>query len=84
MRCRQLPTTTHWNPSPIRLRLSIAPWSKALLIFPVHKKLVVQYEDFCQRPEFYYNEITRRLVEQSGVDGEPEYSGEAEFSRTNR
>jgi hypothetical protein len=55
-----------------------------LLIFPVHKKLVVQYEDFCQRPEFYYNEITRRLVEQSGVDGEPEYSGEAEFSRTNR
>jgi len=51
---------------------------------PDHKKLVVQYEDFCQRPEFYYNEITRRLVEQSGVDGEPEYSGEAEFSRTNR
>ena len=51
---------------------------------PDHKKLVVQYEDFCQRPEFYYNEITRRLVKQSGVDGVPDYSGEAEFSSTNR
>lgn len=53
---------------------------------PEHKKLVVQYEDFCQRPEYYYNEITRRLLEQGGVSEEqmPEYSGEASFSNTNR
>jgi hypothetical protein len=51
---------------------------------PEHKKLVVQYEDFCQRPEYYYNEISRRLVEQAGVYAVPEYSGEAEFSSTNQ
>lgn len=53
---------------------------------PDHKKLVVQYEDFCQRPEFYFNEIKRRLVEQGGIGAEdiPEYSGEAFFSNTNR
>jgi hypothetical protein len=52
---------------------------------PDHKKLVVQYEDFCRRPEYYFNEIIRRLVEQGGI-GEadiPEYSGEARFSNTN-
>lgn len=34
----------------------------------------------------YYNEITRRLIEQGGVSAEqvPEYSGEASFSNTNR
>jgi hypothetical protein len=53
---------------------------------PDYKKLVVQYEDFCQRPEFYFNEITRRLVEQGGMSAEdiPEYSGETFFSNTNR
>lgn len=53
---------------------------------PDHKKLVVQYEDFCQRPEYYYNEITRRLVEQGGVleDQVPGYSGEVSFNNTNR
>jgi hypothetical protein len=53
---------------------------------PDNRKLVVQYEDFCQRPEFYFNEITRRLVEQGGLSVEdvPEYSGEAFFSNTNR
>ena len=52
---------------------------------PDHKKLVVQYEDFCKRPEYYFNEIIRRLVERGGI-GEadiPEYSGEARFSNTN-
>jgi len=52
---------------------------------PDHKKLIVQYEDFCQRPEFYFNEITSRLVEQGGI-GEtdiPEFSGAASFSNTN-
>jgi len=52
---------------------------------PDHKKLVVQYEDFCQRPEFYYSEITRRLVEQGGISSDqvPEYFGEVSFSNTN-
>ncbi|MBR9857168.1 MAG: sulfotransferase [Gammaproteobacteria bacterium] len=52
---------------------------------PEHKKLVVQYEDFCQHPEHYYNEITRRLVEQGGIseDKIPAYTGEASFSNTN-
>jgi hypothetical protein len=52
---------------------------------PDHKKLVVQYEDFCLRPEFYFNQITNRLIEQGGI-GEadiPEYCGEASFSNTN-
>jgi len=51
---------------------------------PKGQKLMVQYEDFCQRPEYYYNEINRRLVEQGGVDAVPEYSGEAVFSNTNQ
>lgn len=51
---------------------------------PESQKLVVQYEDFCQRPEYYYNEITRRLLEQKGVDVVSEYSGDTEFSNTNR
>jgi hypothetical protein len=52
---------------------------------PEHKKLIVQYEDFCQRPEHYYNEITRRLVEQNGVAAAdvPAYSRETSFSNTN-
>lgn len=53
---------------------------------PENQKLIVQYEDFCQRPEHYYHEISRRLVEQGGVDTGAilEYSGKAEFSNTNR
>ena len=52
---------------------------------PDSSKLVIQYEDFCKRPEYYYNEITRRLIEQGGVNSEqvPEYCGEARFSNTN-
>ncbi|WP_458735146.1 sulfotransferase [Zobellella taiwanensis] len=52
---------------------------------PDHKKLVIQYEDFCLRPEHYYNEIIRRLGEQGGImeDSIPVYTGEASFSNTN-
>lgn len=52
---------------------------------PDHKKLVVRYEDFCQRPEHYYNEITSRLIEQKGISETDvsEYCGEARFSNTN-
>ncbi len=59
---------------------------QGLSALPDDKKLVVKYEDFCQRPEYYYNEITRRLVKQGGVSekGVPEYNGEESFSNTNR
>jgi hypothetical protein len=52
---------------------------------PENRKLVVQYEDFCQRPEHYFNEITRRLVEQGGLSEAvvPDYQGEKSFSNTN-
>ncbi len=52
---------------------------------PRSQKLVIQYEDFCQRPEHYYNEITQRLIEQGGVSTEmvPAYAGEASFPNTN-
>ncbi|OOE57457.1 sulfotransferase, partial [Salinivibrio sp. IB282] len=52
---------------------------------PDNQKLVVQYEDFCQRPEHYYNEIIDRLIKQNGVDigSIPEYTSESNFSSTN-
>lgn len=58
---------------------------QGLAALPDHKKLLVQYEDFCQRPEYYYNEITRRLVEQSEVNKKhiPMYTGPTSFSSTN-
>jgi hypothetical protein len=58
---------------------------QGIAALPDHKKLVVQYEHFCQQPEYYYNEIARRLVELVGVnkDQMPKYSGEASFSNTN-
>lgn len=51
---------------------------------PDNRKLVVQYEDFCQQPELYYSEITRRLAEQRGGVTVPDYSGDAAFANTNR
>lgn len=55
-----------------------------LAALPEHKKLVVEYEDFCRRPEHYYNEIVRRL-RQHGMAQEqiPDYRGEAAFDNTN-
>lgn len=55
-----------------------------LAALPEHKKLVVEYEDFCRRPEHYYNEIVRRL-RQHGMPQEqiPDYRGEAAFDNTN-
>ncbi|MGO4998495.1 sulfotransferase [Oceanisphaera sp. W20_SRM_FM3] len=50
---------------------------------PEHKKLVVKYEDFCKQPAYYYNEISRRLKEQNGVNFIPEYTGKTEFLSTN-
>ncbi|TVU91622.1 sulfotransferase [Vreelandella titanicae] len=58
---------------------------QGIAALPDNKKLVIQYEDFCQRPEYYYNEITRRLAEQNNVNMEllPRYTGETGFFNTN-
>ncbi len=52
---------------------------------PENQKLVVQYEDFCMRPEYYYNEITRQLASQGDLRGSTsrKYKGEESFSNTN-
>lgn len=52
---------------------------------PDHKKLVVQYEDFCQNPKHYFHEITRRLVAQNGIAQAniPRYSETSILSNTN-
>ncbi|MCL7743682.1 sulfotransferase [Guyparkeria hydrothermalis] len=52
---------------------------------PDQKKLVIQYEDFCQRPEHYFEEIKDRLLAQDGIgDGESlGYTGETSFHSTN-
>lgn len=52
---------------------------------PVHNKLAIKYEDFCQRPEHYYKEITSRLIEQGGeiMSPVPEYTGERRFANSN-
>ncbi|EON93920.1 hypothetical protein MARLIPOL_01285 [Marinobacter lipolyticus SM19] len=59
---------------------------QGIAALPSHRKLEVQYEDFCRRPGYYYNEITRRLIEQGGVSADkvPVYSGETSFSNANR
>lgn len=52
---------------------------------PESNKLVVQYEDFCQRPEHYYDEIVAKLQKQNGgAETTPSYSGDCSFSNTNR
>ena len=57
----------------------------ALSKLPDADKLEVNYEDFCQRPEFYHNEIVRKLREKSGISEmvSGEYKGEAGFINTN-
>lgn len=52
---------------------------------PDSKKLVIQYEDFCKRPDHYYREIVHRLIEHDGVNMKqpPEYAGEMRFSNNN-
>lgn len=49
------------------------------------QKMVVQYEDFCQKPKRFFNEISCRLVEQGSLNGEdvPVYRGKKSFDSTN-
>lgn len=57
---------------------------RGIASLPESRKLLVPYEDFCERPQHYYYEISQRLAEQEGVDAVPRYSGEVEFSSTNK
>ena len=52
---------------------------------PDDQKLEIAYEDFCKRPEYYYNEITRRMIALGGLSAEniPVYTGEKAFDNTN-
>ena len=58
---------------------------RALEALPEHRKLLVEYEDFCQRPEFYFQEIVDRLKTQGGINKTelPSYRGELKFNNTN-
>ncbi|MCC4282813.1 sulfotransferase [Marinobacter salarius] len=59
---------------------------QGIAMLPDQQRLVVQYEDFCQRPQHYYEEIVRRLEKQSGVNlmEHTKYCGEQSFASTNR
>ncbi len=48
-----------------------------------HKKIVVQYEDFCNNPELYYNELVDKL-NKNGYDLEKKYHGEDKFTITRK
>ena len=58
---------------------------EGLSMLPDQKKLIIDYENFCQNPQQYYKEITQRLVQQNGANPErvPHYTGESEFKSTN-
>ena len=53
---------------------------------PERKKLTVQYEDFCKRPEYFYKEIISRLKSQADISAlaSTDYAGEKKFSNTNQ
>lgn len=59
---------------------------EGIAALPEHKKLTVQYEEFCQRPESFYNEIISRLRSQADISASAgrDYSGEKQFSNTNQ
>lgn len=52
---------------------------------PENRRLVVDYEDFCERPEHYFNEIVDWLLESGGGSAADirSYTGEARFANTN-
>jgi len=48
-----------------------------------HKKMVVNYEDFCEKPEEFYNELREKLKVQ-GYDINEKYKGQVSFSVTRK
>ena len=59
--------------------------AQGLAELPDDKKLVIPYEDFCQQPEYYFNEIISRVLAQGGISkaGDTEYTGAPSFSNSN-
>ncbi len=54
---------------------------KGLKEVPEHKKMTINYEDFCHDPEQFYNELLEKLAAQ-GYNTDQLYSGEKSFSLT--
>lgn len=46
-----------------------------------HRKMIVEYEDFCDNPEKYYKELVAKLAMQ-GCEINPVYTGEKQFRVT--
>lgn len=59
---------------------------QSFLKIPENKKMVVQYEDFCINPEFYYESLISKIKKQEGypgIESFPTYQGASEFVSTN-
>ncbi len=56
---------------------------KGLKDVPEHKKMVIGYEDFCDDPEYFYNELIEKLKIQGYAADEP-YAGEKSFTITRK
>ncbi len=50
---------------------------------PVSKKIAIQYEDFCDNPELYYNNL-RKKYKTNGYNLPEYYSANKEFDNTNK
>lgn len=50
---------------------------------PEHKKITINYEDFCSDPKYFYDELVEKLNIQ-GYSTEEPYSGEKSFSLTRK
>jgi len=54
---------------------------KGLEHVPEHKKITIQYEDFCKNPKYFYDELIQKMNKQGCRIDKP-YSGERSFSLT--
>lgn len=50
---------------------------------PEHKKITINYEDFCVDPKYFYDELLEKLKSQ-GYTTEQKYDGEKSFSLTRK
>ncbi len=59
---------------------------QGLSAIPSSQKLQVHYEDFCERPEHYFNQLSEWLIKRGDLKASevPAYTGEAGFSNSNR
>lgn len=56
---------------------------KGLAEVPEQRKLTIQYEEFCQHPEYFYHELRQRLAI-LGHRSPPKYTGPEAFKPTRR